>query len=45
MKTGWEGLITIVIALVYIWPVLIAATLIIFYLKFFRKKPMPYKQV
>ena len=45
MKTGWEGLITIIVALVYIWPILVAAGLIVIYLKFFRRKPMPFKQV
>ncbi len=45
MKTGWEGLITIIVALVYIWPILVAAGLIVVYLKFFRRKPMPFKQV
>lgn len=44
MKTGWEGLITLVIALVYIWPILIVAAAIIIYIKFFRRKPVPYKQ-
>ncbi len=44
MATGREGLITLVIALVYIWPVLIIAALIIIYLKFFKRRPLPYKQ-
>lgn len=44
MKTGWEGLITLVVALLYIWPILIAAGLIVIYLKLFRRKPVPYKQ-
>lgn len=45
MATGWEGMITIVIALVYIWPILLIAGLIVIYLKFFRRKAIPYKQI
>jgi hypothetical protein len=44
IKTGWEGLITIIIVLLYIWPIVIAAALVVIYLKFVRRKSLPYKQ-
>ncbi|HEY9047168.1 MAG TPA: DUF4349 domain-containing protein [Ohtaekwangia sp.] len=38
LSTGWEGLVTIIVALAYLWPIYILAGIIIIYLKIVRKK-------
>ncbi|SKC85919.1 DUF4349 domain-containing protein [Ohtaekwangia koreensis] len=46
LKTGWQGLLTVILGITYIWPILLIAGLTIIYLKFIRKKqPVPYKEI
>jgi hypothetical protein len=38
LQTGWQGIVSLLIALAYVWPLLVISVMVLYYLKFRKRK-------